>query len=192
MSIKFKVKKWLWHLRRILNLGEQYLFVTWKTVTGGRVGLVSKLSARTWSPETGWVDRGILGTRCVTDAFCALLVDYLQGSGSGIGTIGLFKYHDMGTGTTAEATTDTGLVTPCGMAREVGTQAEGSGAYIYQSVATFTNTISGTTAITEHGLFDDPGSSVEIMLDRTKFAAINLDLGNKIEFTYELQVVAGG
>ncbi len=189
MGVRFAIRKMWWHVRQLLHLGEGYLLVAWKTMTGGRVGLVSELSARFWSPETGWVDLGVLGRRCVTDAFCALIVDYMQ-NGSGIGTIGGFKWHDCGTGVVAEDPTDTDLGTPSGMAREEGTQVEGSGAYIYQSVATFTSTLSGTVAITEHGLFNDEVAGM--LLDRTVFGAINIETGNKIEFTYELQVVAGG
>ncbi|MFA5186605.1 MAG: hypothetical protein WC551_09035 [Patescibacteria group bacterium] len=157
---------------------------------GNGIGLVSKLSARKWSPEKGWEDLGVLGRRCVTDVFCNLLADCLQGGASGLVDLATFKYHDCGTGTNAEDQTDTALQTPSGMARVVGTQVEGSSAYIYKSVATVTSTISGTTAITEHGLFHE--SSGGILMDRTVFGAINVDLGNKIEFTYELNIIAGG
>jgi hypothetical protein len=190
MEIRFMLRKLLWHTRRVLHLGAGFVLVTWKRITGGAVGLQSILSARKWSPERGWEDLGVLGTRCVTDTFVALLADCLQGNASGLGVLGLFKYHDCGTGTNAENQTDTTLQIPSGIARATGTQIEGSGAYIYKSVATITSTISATTAITEHGIFN--ASSGGQLLDRTMFAAINLDIGNKIEFTYELTIVAGG
>jgi hypothetical protein len=152
--------------------------------------LKSRLYARKWSPEWGWVDVGLLGTKCVTNAFVELLVDYLQGGYSGIEPIDSFRYHDCGTGTTAESIADTELEIPSGMAREEGTQEEGEGACIYRSVAVITSTISGTTDITEHGLFNAAADG--ILMDRTVFNAISIDFGNEIEFTYELPVLSGG
>ncbi len=190
MKIKFMVRKWWWHLRKNLHLGVQYVVVTWAQLTGGRVGLVSTLSARRWSPEEGWVTLGVLGIKCVTDVFCNLLVDCLQGGASGLADLATFKYHDRGTGTNVELPANTALQTPTGEARDTGTQVEGSGAYIYKSVATYTCAVSAGLAITEHGLFHE--STGGILMDRTVFAAINLALGNKIEFTYELSVIAGG
>lgn len=99
-----------------------------------------------------------------------------------------FKYHDSGTGTVAEAIGDTGLGTPCGEARDVGTQEEGATAVIYKSVAT--HTYAGAFAITEHGLFN--ASSGVTLMDRSKFAAVNVTATEKIAFDYQLSVVAGG
>ena len=124
-------------------------------------------------------------TRCVTDAYVALLVDELQASEALHST---FKYHDSGEGTTAENATDTALETPCGEARDTGTQIEGATANIYKSVAT--HTYGDTFAITEHGLFN--ASTVGTLMDRSKFAAVNVGNGEKIEFTYQLTVNSGG
>jgi len=122
---------------------------------------------------------------CVTDAYVALLVDDLQSSEA---AHSLFKYHDSGTGVAAEATGDTTLGTPCGEARDLGTQIEGATANIYKSVAT--HTYAGTFAITEHGLFS--AASGGTLLDRTLFSVVNVVNGEKIEFTYELTVTSGG
>ena len=124
-------------------------------------------------------------TKCVTDAYAALLVDELQASQASHST---FKYHDSGTGTVAEAATDTTLGTPCGEARDTGTQIEGATANIYKSVAT--HTYGGSFAITEHGLFN--AATAGTLMDRSKFAAVNVANGEKIEFTYELTVSSGG
>jgi len=124
-------------------------------------------------------------TRCVTDAYVALLVDDLQASQA---THSTFKYHDSGTGTATESATDTGLGTPCGEARDTGTQGEGATANIYKSVAT--HTYGGSFAITEHGLFN--ASTGGTLMDRSKFAAVNVAAGEKIEFTYTLVVSSGG
>ena len=124
-------------------------------------------------------------TRCVTDAYVALLVDELQ---SDQATHSTFKYHDSGTGTVAEAATDTGLGTPCGDARDTGTQAEGATANVYKSVAT--HTYGSSLAITEHGLFN--AATVGTLMDRSVFLAVNVANGEKIEFSYQLTVNSGG
>jgi len=122
---------------------------------------------------------------CVTDAYVALLVDELQADQAAHST---FKYHDSGTGVGAEAATDTALGTPTAEARDAGTQIEGATANIYKSVAT--HTYGGSFAITEHGLFN--AATAGTLMDRTKFAAVNVANGEKIEFTYELTVSSGG
>ena len=122
---------------------------------------------------------------CVTDAYVALLVDDLQLSQADHST---FMYHDSGTGIAAEAATDTTLGTPTAEARDTGTQVEGATANVYKSVAT--HTYGGSFAITEHGLFN--AATVGTLMDRTKFAAVNVASGEKVEFSYELQVSSGG
>jgi len=123
--------------------------------------------------------------RVVTDAYVNLLVDDLQLAQAGHSD---FKYHDSGTGTVAEAAGDTALGTPCGEARDTGTQVEGATANIYKSVAT--HTYAGTFAITEHGLFN--AATVGTLMDRSVFSAINVVSGNQIQFSYELSVSSGG
>jgi len=129
-------------------------------------------------------DRRVVKNKCVTDVFVNLLADALHTAGY----LNAFKYHDSGTGVGAEAATDTALGTPCGEARDVGTQTEGASANIYKSVAT--HTYGGTFSITEHGLFD--AATVGNLADRTKFASVGVANGEKIEFTYELTVNSGG
>jgi len=125
-------------------------------------------------------------TRVVTTAFAEFLAAALIPTVPG--SFDDFKYHDSGTGTTAEASSDVGLGTPWGGARSTGTQIQGSTAVKYKSVATTTYT--GTFAITEHGLFN--AATGVTLMDRSVFAAINVVNGNQIEFTYELTVAAGG
>jgi len=122
--------------------------------------------------------------RCVTTAFVNFVVDQLQAETS---LFGDFKYHDSGTGGTAENATDTGMETATGIARAPGTQTEGASANIYRSVGTIT--YNDTFAIVEHGLFN--ASSSGTLMDRTVFSAINVVSGNQIEFTYEITFTAG-
>jgi len=82
------------------------------------------------------------------------------------------KYHGSGTGTTAEAQTQTALVTEV-ETRATGTTEEGASANIYKTVGTVSYT--GANAITEHGVF----------------SAINVGNGDSIQFTYELTFPAG-
>lgn len=125
----------------------------------------------------------------VTDAFVALLVDaMIPNGGAQLALLDDFKYHDSGTGVGAEAAADVGLGTPCGDARDIGTQVEGATANIYKSIAT--HTYAGSFAITEHGLFN--AAAGVTLLDRTKFAAVNVDNTEKIEFTYQLTLSSGG
>jgi hypothetical protein len=132
------------------------------------------------------VKRGkrVVKNKCVTNAFVNLLVDELQ---SDQATFNSFKYHGSGTGTADESASDTALGTEV-ETRNTGTQTEGSSPNIYKSVAT--HTYGNTYAITEHGLFN--ASTAGTLMDRSKFAAINVVSGNQIEFTYELTCSSGG
>lgn len=130
------------------------------------------------------IDLGVVGRRVVTTAFVNHLVDQLQASA---GQIASFKYHDCGTGGTAESASDTGLVTPFGGSRVSGTQLEGASANIYRTVATIPFTSS--LAIVEHGVFN--ASSSGTLMDRTVFATVNVGNGDSIQFTYELTCSAG-
>jgi len=123
--------------------------------------------------------------RCVTNAYVNLLVDDLQSAQASHSD---FKYHDSGTGTVAESAGDTALGTPCGEARDAGTQVEGATANVYKSVAT--HTYAASFAITEHGLFN--AATAGTLMDRSVFAVINVVSGNQIEFSYELSVSSGG
>jgi hypothetical protein len=101
--------------------------------------------------------------------------------------IGAFQYHDCGTGTTAAAIGDTALQTPAGTARVTGTASNPS-ANIYKTVATIS--FVSTLAITEWGLFS--ASTTGTLWDHRVFAAVNVNSGDSIQFTYQLTIAAGG
>jgi len=130
------------------------------------------------------IDRREVHDRVVTTAFVNDIVDNLIAETSAFGD---YKYHDSGTGTGDEAIGDTSLGTPCGEARDTGTQVEGA-ANVYTSVAT--HTYAGAFAITEHGLFN--ASTSGTLMDRTKFAAINVSATDQIEFSFTITFTAGG
>ncbi len=152
----------------------------------GAVPLTATLSIRVFRKGGDIEDHGIVSTHVVTDAFVAELVDALQAGG--VAAFDDYKYHDSGTGVNVEAAADTALQTPCGEARDVGTQIEGATANIYKSVGT--NTYAGAFAITEHGLFN--AAVAGTLMDRSVFSAITVASGDKIEFTYELTGTSGG
>jgi len=148
----------------------------------GEVTPVGRLYAAKITP-TGREELGLICTKVVTDAGVQYLVDSFQGLGP---LPANFKYHASGTGTTAEAAAQTALVTEVA-SRATGTQLEGASANIYRTVGSIT--YSGTFAITEHGVFS--AASVGTMLDRSVFAAINVQSSDIIEFTYELTLPSG-
>lgn len=129
-------------------------------------------------------ERRVVRNRVVTTAFVDFIVDQLQTETSAFGD---FKYHGMGTGSTAENVTDTALETDTGIARATGTQTE-TDHDTYKSVATIT--ADATEAITEHGIFN--AAEAGTLMDRTVFSAINVVSGNQIEFTFEISFTAGG
>lgn len=158
-----------------------------RTVFEGQTESYATLTARhlRMNPETGEyeeIDRRV-AHGCVTDVFVQDVVDSLVAAAY----LNDYKYHDSGTGVGGEAAGDTGLGTPTGIARAVGSQAEGASANIYKTVGTIT--YDGAYAITEHGVFDAATSG--ILMDRTVFSAINVGNGDKIEFTYELTLPSG-
>lgn len=131
------------------------------------------------------IDLGLIGARVVTDAGVAFLVNDWNNNTKDITN---FNAHGMGTGNTAEAASDTALVT------EVETRSSGTKsipvANKIRSIATIT--ASATRAIVEHGLFDSTTVAGSTLWDRTVFSVINLSSGDSIQFTYDCTVNSGG
>ncbi len=144
----------------------------------------AKLSARLIKADGSVINYGVLGYKQVTTAFVEFLVDNMQVESAEWGD---FKFHDSGVGSTAEAIGDTDIETTDGEARVSGTQVDGASANIYRSVGTIAYTT--TKIIREHGVFSIVTAGT--MMDRTVFAAINVDNGDSIEFTYEITFPAG-
>lgn len=141
------------------------------------------------------IDYGVLGRRVVTDAGVAFMVDAFQN----LVELENLKFHGFGTGTTNEAASQTALVTELTTeyatdnVRPTGTTTEGATANIYRTVATLSPDSGGTLAITEHGVFSQAAVAGGTMLDRTKFAAVNLVAGSdSLAATYEMTLTSGG
>lgn len=141
-------------------------------------------------------DHGVVSRKVITTAYVNLLVDDLVAAQAGHSA---FEDHGFGTGITAAAITDTGLETEfttqyaVDNTRPEGTQAEGSAANIYQSVATFSPDSGGTLAVTEHGLLNSPTVGGGTLMDRHVFSAVNVVAGSdSLQATYEMTASAGG
>ncbi len=136
-------------------------------------------------------DYGLISLRVVTTAGVAFIVDAFQN----LTELENMKFHGIGTGTTAEASSDAALVTESTTAlnpdntRATGTTTE-SAANIYRTVGT--NTVDATAAITEHGIFSQAATGGGVLLDRSVFSALNLISGDGLQTTYDFTVTAGG
>lgn len=138
---------------------------------------------------------GLASLRVVTTAGVNYLATRLQDGNTSIGN---FDFHGFGTGTTAEATGDTALVTEettqyaTDNTRPTGTPTNPS-ANVYRSVATYSPDSGGTRAITEHGLLSQAATGGGTLLDRSVFSAVNLVAGSdSLQATYDFTITAGG
>lgn len=158
------------------------------------VYIESALYVRILHADGSVTDYGCVGRRVVTDAGVGFIVDAFQN----LVELENMKFHGFGVGTTAEAANQTALVTELTTeyatdnVRPTGTTTEGATANIYRTVATLSPDSGGTLAITEHGIFSQAAVAGGVLLDRTKFAAVNLVSGSdSLQATYELTLTSG-
>lgn len=137
------------------------------------------------------LDYGLVGEKVVTTAGVGYIVDAFQN----LVELENMKYHGFGTGTNAEASSDSALQTELttqyatDSTRPTGTTTENA-ANIYETVATLSPDSGGTIAVTEHGIFS--ASSAGVLLDRTVFSAVNLVASaDSLQSTYRLTLTAG-
>jgi hypothetical protein len=137
------------------------------------------------------LDLGLVSGRVVTTAG----VNFIRDAFLNTTELELMKFHGMGTGSTAEASSDTALVTEMTTAyttdntRPTGTLVSG-GTGIFQTVATVT--VDASVAATEHGIFSQAATGGGTLLDRSVFAVVNLASTEAIQFSYNLTLPAGG
>jgi hypothetical protein len=136
---------------------------------------------------------GLVATKVMTTAGVEAMVDAFTNTFE----LENFNYHAMGTGSTAEAASQTALVTELTTeytrnVRGAGAQSQPS-ANIYQSLATVT-VDSGTPAVREHGLFNQSATGGGVMLDRSLVGPYTLDgaAGDGVEWTWQLTLTSGG
>lgn len=156
------------------------------TVIRGRQSLLNYNDRRPLE-DYGWV-----GWKLITTAGVNYLVDAWQNSVE----LESFKYHGIGTGSTAESSSDTALVTELtteyspDSTRATGSLTEGASANIFRTVGT--NTLDGTpgASLREHGVFS--AAAAGTLWDRTVYAAITLSSGDSLQSTYDMTATAGG
>jgi hypothetical protein len=135
------------------------------------------------------INYGLVSLRVLTDTGVGYIVDAFQNSVE----LENMKFHGYGTGTNAEAAADTALQTELtteyavNNTRPTGSTTEGASANIYRTVGTLSP--DAPVAITEHGIFS--ASSAGVLLDRSKFAVINLISGDSLQTTYDLTFTSG-
>jgi hypothetical protein len=138
------------------------------------------------------VDLGLISTRVVTDLGVGFIVDAFQN----LVEVENMKYHGFGTGTTAEAASQTALVTELTTqyatdnTRPTGSTTEGASGNIFRTIGTLSPDAS--VAITEHGVFSQAATGGGVMIDRSVFSAINLDSVSSLQVTYDLTFPSGG
>ncbi len=160
----------------------------------GLVYLETSLRLELRKGDGSIVDYGVVGRRVITTVAVNFIVDAFQN----LVELELMKFHGFGTGTGAESVADTTLGTEftteyaTDNTRPTGSQGEGA-ANVYVTAATFSPDSGGTLAVTEHGIFSQAANSGGVLLDRTKFAAVNLVAGSdSLTATYSLTVTSGG
>jgi len=135
-------------------------------------------------------DLGVISRMIVSNAFLTILKGALAADANDYALLKLYKYHEWGTGTAAEAasnnqclaTATTSYRTANGTL-DIGSQIEKD--YSYVSVATLVAV--GTLAITEHCLHPETIPS-NTGMDRSLFTAIPLSANDSITFTYTLNL----
>lgn len=153
--------------------------------------MLSALYLRVKKLDGTIIDYGLVGTRVVTNAGVAFIVDAWQNSVE----LENMKYHGIGTGTTAEAAADTALVTESTTAlnpastRATGSLAEGATANIFRTVGSLT--ASAQIVAREHGVFNQAATGGGTILDRTVFATVTIESGESITMTYDLTLTSG-
>lgn len=171
--IKNKIKDAIWNLTKftrktILNI----------TGIGGVQVIEGSLNIRI--ERNGiWYDFGTVSHQVITTGFAEFIVDQLIAETS---VFGDFKWHQIGTGDTAESAAQTALVTPV-EAVISGSQEEES-SKVYMSIASIP--ITATRILREHGIFNS--GEAGLMMDRTLYDIVTLYDGDTFEAKYKLEV----
>lgn len=188
VSRRWRVRNWWQHKRR----GALVPITAYIGRLGGSLTGTSELRIRHISKAGLVTDYGLVSRRVVTTAG----MNWLVSSFNNTVEPETMKYHGVGTGTTAEASADTALVTESTTAlnpdntRATGSTTTGGSSNIYRTVGTVT--FDASAAITEHGIFNQAATGGGTLLDRSVFSAINVASGDSIQFTYDLTFAAGG
>lgn len=134
-------------------------------------------------PMLGFVEHlGWLSGGKVTTAFVSEEIDEL------VSTTGTeyadFDFHEVGTSSTAEANSQTALITTSGIARATGTPTDVDP--IYRNVGTVT--ADATETWQEHGLFNNATGAA--LMDRSLTGGQSVNNLDQVQYTYELTKAA--
>ena len=196
-----KEVRW-WRLRNALRILNQL----WRLQL---MKIASAISGHSFIYGALWIARidgltgqktfyGLASLRVVTNVGRDEIVDEFDAATAADFDLTSLKFHGIGTGIVAEAATDTALGIELTTeynpdnTRATGTQSQPT-SDVYRTVGT--NTLdSGTPAITEHGIFSQAATGGGTLLDRSVFAAINLNgaNGDGLQTTYNLTIASGG
>jgi hypothetical protein len=187
----------LWRLRMLPANCWQFAKVSTAVWVARRCGVYTmygRLSHRVYRGDGRVQEFGIAGYRVITTAFANYVVDAMQADQA----FENFKFHGWGTGSTAEAIGDTGLVTELTTeyavdnTRVTGSQGEGA-ANVYRTLGTLVPNAGTSIVLREHGVFL-AATGATTLLDRTMFAAITLVVadGDSLASTYDMTAATGG
>lgn len=143
----------------------------------------------------GRVDEyGVVSRKVITNAG----VDFLMAAFANTTEAENLKFHALGTGNTAEAATDTALVTELtteynpNSTRATGTNTVNTGPNPDTMTSSGTNTVDASAAVVEHGLMSQAATGGGTLWDRSIFSVVNLANGDSGKTDYTLTVAAGG
>ena len=198
------IEKWLYQIRNWKAHWRAFYLGSYITIEGtlaklfnadaDRIIMAGTLDLMIIRANGKRIDLGCVAKRVVTTAGVNYMRDDFNAA-AGAADISLFKFHGVGTGTTAEAVGDTALVTECTTAlnpdstRATGTQV-GSVSKTYTTVGTLT--FDAITAVTEHGIFTTSGTGTGTLWDRSVFTAVAMASGDSLQTTYNLTINDGG
>jgi hypothetical protein len=138
-------------------------------------------------------DHGVTSRKVITNAG----IDYLMADwAGGASDINLFKFHGLGTATTAEAATQTALTTEITTAynpdntRATGTAVVQAGPTPDTIKLSGTNTLDGAATIEEHGIFT--AVTAGTMWDRSLTGTQTLSASDSLQSDYTLTANSGG
>ena len=144
------------------------------------------LSAMVERKDGTFKDYGLVSVKSVTSAFAAYLVDAMTTSGDAIDG---FAFHKMGSGSTAENTNQTALITQQdGAVNGIAVSCHGATSDIFMTIGTLT--AGSAYGCREHGIFN--ASTGGVLLDRSLVTNIELALDDVVTWTYNLTITPGG
>jgi hypothetical protein len=151
------------------------------------------LHLRVFKADGAVLNYGLASLGVVTTAGVNYVVADIIG---GANDSNLFRFHGIGTGTTAEAIGDTALVTELttqyqtDSTRPTGTQTTGGTSNVYRTVGTIV--VDAAVTIAEHGIFSQAAVAGGTLLDRSQFTGLPLASGDTLQSQYDLSLPAGG